>query len=319
MKRFPGFYLFLFLLIGCCASSVYAGNKILYVDSYHEGYEWSDGITKGINSVMKTTDAELKIFRMDTKRNTSTNFMRESAIKAKALIESFKPDIVIASDDNAAKYLIRPFYRDAALPFVFCGINWDASIYGFPCKNVTGMIEIASVPKLLEYLKPFAKGNKIGYLAADVLTSRKEGFHYRTLFNLDLNEQYVKNFSEWESAYSEIQSNCDILIVGNNAGINDWKNEDAERIVMEQTKVPTGTLYDFMAKYAMIGYTKIAEEQGEWAAATALKVLQGTDISTIPVVSNEKGNLIINTRIARDMNIKIPDSLIQTANQVIKN
>jgi ABC-type uncharacterized transport system substrate-binding protein len=289
------------------------------VDSYHEGYEWSDGITKGINSVLKNTDAELKIFRMDTKRNISTNFMRESAIKAKALIESFKPDIVIASDDNAAKYLIRPFYKDASLPVVFCGINWDSSIYGFPCKNITGMLEIASVPKLLDYLKPFAKGSKIGYLAADVLTARKEGFHYRTVFNLDMNELYVKNFSEWETAYSEIQNDCDILIIGNNAGINDWDKEAANRIVTEKTKVPTGALYDFMSKYALIGYTKVAEEQGEWAATTALKVLQGADISTIPIVSNKKGNLIVNTRIARDMNIKLPDSLIQTANQVIEN
>ncbi len=26
----------------------YTGKTILYLNSYHEGYEWSDGITKGI-------------------------------------------------------------------------------------------------------------------------------------------------------------------------------------------------------------------------------------------------------------------------------
>ncbi|MDY6951560.1 MAG: hypothetical protein SWE60_08615, partial [Thermodesulfobacteriota bacterium] len=101
-----------------------AKNKILYVDSYHQGYPWSDGITEGIQEVLQGKDVELKIIRMDTKRHTSEGFKREAASKAKALIEDFKPDVVIASDDNASKYLIMPYYRDASLPFVFCGVNW---------------------------------------------------------------------------------------------------------------------------------------------------------------------------------------------------
>ncbi len=300
------------------SSNTYAGGKILYVDSYHEGYAWSDGITKGVRSVLSGADVELRIFRMDTKKNKRKSFMRKMAMNAKAMIEEFKPDVVIASDDNASRYLIKPFYKDAELPFVFCGLNWDASAYGFPCKNVTGMIEVASVPKLLEYLKPFAKGDKIAYLAADVLTSRKEGRYYRTLFKLNIDMRYVKNFASWAKVYEELQDACDILIVGNKAGINDWDDNAAERIVMTKTKVPTGTLYDFMGKYALIGYTKIAEEQGEWAAKTALRVLGGTDISTIPISKNKKGNLIVNNKVAGGMKITLPESLILEAAQVIE-
>lgn len=299
-------------------TTAYAGGKILYVDSYHEGYAWSDGITRGIRSVLGGTDTELKVFRMDTKRNTRKSFMRKMAMNAKILIQDFKPDVVIASDDNASRYLIKPFYRDAALPFVFCGLNWDASAYGFPYKNVTGMIEVASVPKLLDYLKPFAKGDKIAYLAADVLTSRKEGRYYRTLFNLEIDMRYVNNFETWAKVYEELQNNCDILIVGNNAGINDWDKNAAIRLVTSKTRVPTGTLYDFMAEYALIGFTKIAEEQGEWAAKTALRVIQGTDISTIPIAKNKKGNLIINNKVAAGMKITLPDALILEAVQVIE-
>jgi hypothetical protein len=31
-----------------------------------------------------------------------------------------------------------PFFKNASLPFVFCGINWDSTEYGLPCENVTG-------------------------------------------------------------------------------------------------------------------------------------------------------------------------------------
>lgn len=83
-----------------------AGKKVLFIDSYHEGYGWSDGITTGIKTGLQDSGVELKVIRMDTKRNTGDAFKKEAALKAKAEIEAFKPDVVIASDDNASKFLI---------------------------------------------------------------------------------------------------------------------------------------------------------------------------------------------------------------------
>lgn len=102
---------------------------------------------------------------MDTKRNKSDDFIKEVALKAKNIIETFKPDVVIAADDNASKYLIEPYYKNASLPFVFCGVNWDASVYGYPYRNVTGMVEVAGAKKLVDLLKDFVKGGKVGLLA----------------------------------------------------------------------------------------------------------------------------------------------------------
>jgi len=292
--------------------------KILYIDSYHAGYPWSDGITKGVRTVLDGKNIELKIVRMDTKRNTSKNFIRQAAMKAKMEIEKFQPDVVIASDDNASKYLIKPFFKDAGLPFVFCGINWDASMYGYPYKNVTGMIEVASVPELLKYLKPYAKGNRIAYIAADVSTARKEGMYYRKLYKLNMTEKYVSGFSDWVNALKSIQKNCDILIIGNNAGINDWNDAEAKNVILTETKVPSGTLYDFMAAYALIGYVKVPEEQGEWAAESALKILKGTDVASIPITSNKKGDLIINRKIERKLGLTFTDDIVSSAKTVIE-
>ena len=83
--------------------SDYAGEKILWVDSYHQGYEWSDGIEAGLKDVLNDTGVELKIVRMDTKRNTGDDFGNNAANQAKAEIEAFEPDVLIASDDNAQK------------------------------------------------------------------------------------------------------------------------------------------------------------------------------------------------------------------------
>ena len=122
VKRVFGILACLALFLSLCGVSLardYKGKKILYVDSYHEGYAWSDGITNGIKAGLDGTGVELKVFRMDTKRNADEGFKKEAALKAKTMIEAFAPDVVIASDDNASKYLIMPISRTPAWPSCF--------------------------------------------------------------------------------------------------------------------------------------------------------------------------------------------------------
>ena len=61
----------------------YAGKKILFIDSYHAGYDWSDGIIDGVQTVLKGTGADLKIVHMDTKRNPAEPAKQQAAKKVK--------------------------------------------------------------------------------------------------------------------------------------------------------------------------------------------------------------------------------------------
>ncbi len=157
--------LFLILITGAqFASAAERTPRILFIDSYHEGYTWSDGVTEGILQILEHQAVELKIHHMDSKRNRDEAFIIAAAKKARQVIDEFKPDVVIACDDNAAKYLIAPFYKTSDLPIVFCGINRDAKTYGFPTRNITGMIEVDMIEPLIKQLRQYAKGKRIGYL-----------------------------------------------------------------------------------------------------------------------------------------------------------
>ena len=129
--------------------------RVLFIDSYSEEYEWSAGIKRGIKTSKNNSSLriELKIFHMNTKINPSESFKKEAALKAKQVIENFKPDVVIACDDNAAKYLIVPYYNNSTLPFVFCGINGSAKEYNFSRNNVTGMIEVEFIEGLVNIIQ----------------------------------------------------------------------------------------------------------------------------------------------------------------------
>lgn len=62
--------------------------------------------------------------------------------------------------------------------------------------------------------------------------------------------------------YSNIQNKVDILIANNFVGINDWKDDEAKAYIHANTRVPTGTFQPGTALYVLIGYTRVAEEQG---------------------------------------------------------
>lgn len=306
------------LSVGSAFGKNYNGKKVLYVDSYHVGYAWSDGITRGVKTTLEGTGVELKMISLDTKRNGSEEFKKEAALKAKAEIEAFKPDVVIAADDNASKFLIVPYYKNASLPFVFCGVNWDATEYGFPFNNVTGMLEVTPMPQILEQLKPYAKGDRIGFLAPDVATAYKEVENYEKIFGYNVVTYFATDAEDYKKGFTELQGKVDMLIFHSDAGRYDDQRSDIEAFVLANTKIPTGSAYDFMAPLAMISYGKVAEEQGGWSAQTALKILDGTSPSNIPIVKNKEGSLIINAKVASALGVSLPYELIASADKVIE-
>jgi ABC-type uncharacterized transport system substrate-binding protein len=250
---------------------------------------------------------------MDTKRNGDEKFLKDQILKVKGYIEQTKPDVVIVSDDNAAKAMVAHF-KNTPLPWVFCGVNWDASVYGLPFKNATGMNEVALTVQLVDALKSYAKGSRIGYLTVDTETERTEARYFKNQLKLAFaQEKMVKTFADWKETFRKMQGEVDLILLGNVAGINDWNEAAAAAFVAETVKVPVGAMYDFMMPYAMLGMTKIAEEQGIWAGKTALAILKGTPPSSIPVAANKEAKLYLNVKLASKAGVVFKPELVKNA------
>ncbi|MEH6626044.1 MAG: ABC transporter substrate binding protein, partial [Motiliproteus sp.] len=288
--------------------------RILFIDSYHQGYTWSDGVTQGVLEILADQAVNLKIHHMDTKRNRDEKFKQAAAQKAREVITEFQPDVVIACDDNAAKYLIAPYYKDSNLPIVFCGINWDAAEYGFPASNITGMIEVEMIEPLIAQLRKLALGERIGYLSIKSLSGRKVTDHYQKKFGITLDKLYfVESYSEWKQRYRQLQNEVDMLVLGNPQGMSGWDESDFIQMVQREARIPSGTTASWRTRFSLIAYIRIAEEQGRYAATTALKILDGTPASEIPVVQNKEGRLIINLGLADAQGITFNPSLVRHA------
>ena len=292
----------------------YAGKKIVFINSYHEGYEWSDGVEHGIHNVLDGTGAEVKFIRLDTKRNPDVEFAKKAGEQAKAEIDAFKPDVIIACDDNAQKYVIVPYYKGTNTPVIFAAVNWDASAYGFPTSNVTGMLEVELPDQIVEQLKPYAKGDRVGFISIDSETEQKVAKVYNDrFFNGQMKTYWATTMDEFKEAFLKSQTEVDMLFMNNNAGAKQWDEAEMEKFILANTKIPAGTINSWMMPYSLLALTKVPEEQGEWSAQTALRIIDGTPVSSIPVTKNKKGRLILNLTMAQKMGIVFPPSMLKHA------
>ncbi|MCP4010436.1 MAG: ABC transporter substrate-binding protein [Proteobacteria bacterium] len=304
------------LLLCFFSSATYAnpGQKVLYINSYHPGYAWSDGIAHGIESRFLVEDLWYKTHYMGTKHNRSKEKIKEAAREAKKLIERMSPDVVIISDDDAAKYLLAPYYKNASLPFVYCGINWDSSVYGLPYENTTGMLEINLVRSLVDLLSSNATGKKLGFLSVDDLSGHRMQEYYQDTLGRPLDQAYfVNSIEEWEAKFLDLQEEVDMMILESPAGIDGWTRDRALPFVMRNADIPIGSAFEWLAPFSLVSIAKIPQEQGWWAAEQAIKILKGTAPASIPEARNVQGKLFANLNMANQLGITLSAEILQTA------
>lgn len=299
------------------APAAFAQDTVLYIDSYHEGYHWSDQIRLGIEETFAGSDVNLVIHYMDTKRNSSPEFLEDAAATTVDVIAEINPDLVIAADDNAQSLVVVPHLLDTETPVVFAGVNWDASPYGYPAYNVTGMVEVSPTLEVVEMLAGVANGIRIGFLSNDTVTSRKEFENSDTVLGLEMDARYVSTFEDWQAEYLALQSEVDMLILYDVVGVEGFNMEDAIAFVDANTRVPSGTVVSQLRELVLISVEKLGSEQGSWAASTALDILAGVPPSSVPVVTNTEGAISVNDRLSAASGIAIPSFVRGVADLVI--
>lgn len=314
MSKLQAIFIFILMATVSMAVSARSTGRVLLVDSYHEGYFWSDSIIKGAMTVFDGENVTVETIHMDTKRNTSEEFKVAAGKRVKERIDKGQYDAVIAMDDNASKYVVMPYYRDADLPFVFCGVNWDASVYGYPYKNATGIVEISPILLALKHSKPFAKGDRVAFLGADTTTGRKNLENFKKILKLDfVAEHLVGTLADWQNAFLDLQQKTDIIVLSAPGGISDWDDATVEAFILENVRIPIATDEPEFKSFALLGLTKIPEEHGEYAATVALKMIEGTPIANFPVTQSQRGDLVLNMKIARKLDIRFPFNLVKMA------
>jgi len=293
---------------------------LLYISSYHPGYASSDAITAGIYDVVADSRAHLDVFFMDTKRYPQPEAIAAKTEEALRIIRDIKPDVIIASDDNAVKFVVVEHFREGPIPCVFCGVNWTCEPYGLPTGNVTGMLEVLPVRETVEALRQdYPDMKNLLVLSENTVSEQKNKAILGSIFSeVGLTTTYtlVETYNEWKAQFVKANRETDVIFIPTNGAIKDWDEADAKAFVLEHIRVPVFTCDDFMMNYAVFGLAKVAQEQGQWAARTALQILRGKSPSSIPVTRNRQTIAYVNMALAERIGWVPSEELIKRSRKV---
>jgi hypothetical protein len=283
MRHLSGAAAVVVFLISSLSLASEESKKIIYVDSYHREYQPNILTRKGFKSGLKGYRFDIHYEFMDAKRKKTEALQMSEALRIKKIIDKQKPDLIVASDDSASKYLIAPYFKNSNIPVVFCGVNWDASAYGFPAANITGQVEVELISELISSLQRFSKGKHLGIISGNTLTDRKSIKQYSEVLGVRFNHVVLVNtMEEWKKGFVDIQKHVDVLVLRHNAGIKGWIDSVAREFIVKNTSIPTGSITSKFGQYSLICFPKMNYEFGEIAADMAEKILfKGIDPAEI--------------------------------------
>lgn len=300
-------------LIGAFALSAVvakpAGPKtVLHINSYHAGYPTSDQAGEVLKRGLESKGIRYEVFYLDAKRQ-----QRPGALVPQALekIKELNPALIVASDDDAVKLVIKPHLAEIAVPVVFFGVNWSADEYGLPRDRVTGMLEVLPIEETLNAVRQqFPKARRLLTLSEDSTSERNNTALMSPIFRrlgYEPATVMVKTFDDWKREFVRAQTEADILYLPTNGAIQGWDAAEAKAFVLGKTRKPSVTCDDFMTPYAAFGLTKVAAEQGEWAAESAAAILQGkASPASIAIARNRNSRCYFNPAVAARAGLRLP-------------
>ncbi|HUL00035.1 MAG TPA: ABC transporter substrate binding protein, partial [Nitrospirota bacterium] len=271
--------------------------NVLILNSYHQGYKWTDDETQGAIAGLDPDRNDLKIFieYMGTKWAFEDPYFAQLSEMFNYKFRKFRFDMIIATDDDAFNFLKR--YRDELFPntpVVFCGVNWfkpESVPSGF--KGYTGVNEDADIPATLDLMLKLHPGAKKVYVVNDITTTGKE-IHaefegiipkYKDKVSFTFLENM--NMSEILDTVGKLGSDSLVLITlfqQDKAGTF-FEFDESTRLISKSSRVPVYGLWDFDLGFGIVGGMLTSGfAQGKTAGEMALRILKGENADAIPVL-----------------------------------
>ena len=293
--------------------------EVLLLHSYHKGYIWSDDISKTIEKKFAPTkNIELSTVYMDTKRVENPKYISNLAHLYKEQFQERKFDLIIASDNNAFEFAIK--YHDYLfkdLPVLFCGINnFNKEILeqNNMSKYTTGVVEQVDLEKnfeLIHKIHPNLKKlliindkSNTGYAVKKNLEPIID--RYENKFDIDyIDNLDIDGIKEKVSKLEKGSAVLFVLLFKDTTG-KYFTYKESFKQIRESSNAPIYGLWDFYINYGIVGgLLTSAIGQGEAVSDMAIKVLNGTKISDIPILEKSPNNYIFDYNELNRFNIDI--------------
>lgn len=307
-----------YLILLCFSFSFLSGNEILLLHSYNKGLKWSDGISAGVEEVMKThPQYELTTEYMDSKKIESENYAEELLVLYRKKFSNRHYKAIIAADNYAYEFAIK--YHETLFqktPIIFCGVeNFTPQSIPLRLKPyVTGVVEYKNIRKNLELIHQLFPGIKMVYIISDNAYSSlaikeqiiEESNHFKDKFRVVFDNEI--DFDNIDEKINKLPRHSVILFtsfyrdmygtyVPYHKLVSFFKRSKFPVFALNQIHIGEGILGGFMVN---------PYEQGTLAAKKTFEIINGKTTATVKVEIPENTYYFDNA-ILRKFNISLSE------------
>ncbi len=271
--------------------------NILVIHSYHQGLEWTDDVSLGIRDVLTEYSDNIEIYYeyLDTKRNPGEEYFQKISRfeQEKTQLAELQFEAIIVSDNNALRFMMETgadLYRD--VPVIFCGVNNFSPSMLEGRENFTGIAETVDYESTLSVMKnlhPLAE--KVLLVLDRTPTGEAINAELRPIlerFSDTFEFEYYRDFSKGDIAEKirTLEDDTLIYLLAYNQDSSQVfiSYSDLIRLFHQNSPVPIYSSWDFYFGRGIAGgMITSAYKQGNLAGDMAVRILEGTPVSRMPV------------------------------------
>ena len=271
--------------------------NVLILNSYHQGYKWTDDETQGAIAALDPARNNLKIFveYMGAKWNSGQPYFEQLRTTYKYKYQGIRFQAIIATDDDAFNFLMRN--RDDLFPdtpVVFCGVNWfkpESVPTGF--RGYTGVNEDVDLPANLDLMLRLHPKTKKIYVVTDMTTTGKkiharfEGIAPKYMDKVSFIFLDDMDMSDILATVGKLGDNSLVLmtIFQKDKSGTFFEFSESTELLSKASRVPCYGLWDFDLGFGIVGgMLTSGYNQGMTAGKMAMRILKGERAESIPVV-----------------------------------
>jgi two-component system, cell cycle sensor histidine kinase and response regulator CckA len=324
-RRFPWLILPL-LLVAIFNTALLAAEpqlrqrNILLLNSYHQGYKWTDDLTQGVLSGLAAQSKQAKVYieYMGTKWNADPAYLGQLRHTYRHKYAQIPFDIIIAADNDAFDFLRA--YRDelfGRVPTVFCGLNFlqPEALAGFDLYTGTSeTVDFEDNLDLLLRLHPAV--NQIAIITDTSITGQqilREVKACISKYPRQLSFIFLNNLP-MEELLAELARLPDNTLALHGTFLRDstgrvFEYDESVGLISRASRVPVYGTWDFNLGHGIVGGKLTSGcDQGKLAGEQATRILQGEQPADIPVVMKSPGHFMFDYNQLQRWNIE-PEKL----------
>jgi signal transduction histidine kinase/HPt (histidine-containing phosphotransfer) domain-containing protein/ActR/RegA family two-component response regulator len=298
------------------------GPVVVYINSYHRGYGWSDAIEQGLRERLSASGRriELSVEYLDSRRFVYGAQLPSIAKAMEFKYARYRPQVVVVSDNAAFDFAME--YRQRlfpGVPMVFCGFN------GFRPEVLKGVADVTGVNEEVDFIKGVEmalavhpRTQVLAFLASTAEVTNQINTEivqhtvipafrdrYRTVLLQDA------SLDEVRAQLGQLPRESLLFIPGQvrdqGAG-RTLTPEENGRLVSAISPVPIYSFWDFHIGTGVLGGRVLnGVDQGTAAADMALRILDGVPVSAIPVQMTSPARNLFDYNVMKKFGVGLRD------------